>query len=209
MLRLRTWLLSVLAAAAVPTGAACAPALDFDALTRGNGSKDASDDRTVDAQGDAPDDRGSALDADSDSASPTDAGIDAPADAPPSTDAAEEYAADPCANVDAANNGLYCGRSTQAGFSDGDPLYVYTCVNGMVSNVVSCPNGCFIAPAGYEDECDQCGGRPDGVYCGSQFSYLSPSDRLLIVCSAGHVPDGGLTPCSTSCVLDGGAHCGP
>jgi hypothetical protein len=193
-------MLSALGAATVALGAACAPALDFDALTRNNGSKDASDDGTADA----PDERSSS----GDSPSP-DAGIDSPEDSPSATDAAEEYAADPCASVDAANNGLYCGRSTQSGFSDGDPLYVYTCVNGMVSNIVSCPNGCFIAPAGYEDECDQCGGRQDGVYCGSQFSYLSPSDRLLIVCSAGHVPDGGITPCSTSCVLDGGAHCGP
>jgi hypothetical protein len=207
MLRLRTWLLSALAAAAVPLGAACAPALDFDALTRGDGSKDASDDGTVDAPFDAPVDRSSPFDADSDSN--MDSGLDSPGDSPSSTDAAEEYAADPCANVDAANNGLYCGRSTQSGFSDGDPLYVYTCVNGTVSNIVSCPNGCFIAPSGYQDECDQCGGRQDGVYCGSQFSYPSPSDRLLIVCSAGHVPDGGITPCSTSCVLDGGAHCGP
>jgi hypothetical protein len=32
---------------------------------------------------------------------------------------------------------------------------------------------------------------------------------LLIICSAGHVPDSGITACTTSCVLTGGAHCGP
>jgi hypothetical protein len=205
MLRSRAPLLSSLAAGWGLLAMACAPALDFDSLTSGGPKTDASGDATVDAAADG----NSPLDAPGDSPLPSDAGSDSPGDGSSSTDAVEEYAADPCANVDAANNGLYCGRSTQSGFSDGDPLYVYTCVGGMVSNIVSCPNGCFIAPAGYQDECDQCGGRADGVYCGSQFSYPSPSDRLLIICASNHISDGGIQACDAGCVLSGGAHCGP
>jgi hypothetical protein len=209
MFCLRAALVSDLVAAMMLLLVACAPALDFDSLTSGNGSKgDASLDGPVEAQVDAQDDVLQPTDATSDSSSPADAGSDAPGDAS-STDVVQEYAADPCADVDAANNGVYCGRTMQSGFSGGNPLDLYTCKGGMVVNLSICPNGCFIAPAGYEDECDDCSGNADGPYCGSQFGYVQPSDRLLIVCSAGHVSDGGITPCMTSCVLTGGAHCGP
>jgi hypothetical protein len=206
MLRLRTLLLSGLAAASLPLAAACAPALDFNGLTGGS-KTDAAGDGTVDAQ----EDGNPPTDAASESSSP-DAGTDSPGDASSSTDAVdaiEEYSANPCANVPAIDNGYYCGRTTQSGFSGGNPLYVYHCVSGMVTNVTSCGNGCFIAPNGYEDECDECNVNGDGPYCGSQFGYTMPSDRLLIICASGHVADGGIHACDAGCVVSGGAHCGP
>ncbi len=191
MARLRSLLAPALVAALVAPLIACAPALDFDALSSGKGGNDADARPSPDAAVD----------------SPIDAAGDSPGDS--SADAVEEYAADPCFDVTASGSGLYCGRSTQNGFSGGNPDILYTCSPGTVTATTMCPNGCFLAPVNYEDECDDCGGKADGLYCGSQFGYMTPSNRLLIPCASGHVNEGSLMPCATSCLLDGGAHCGP
>jgi hypothetical protein len=63
-------------------------------------------------------------------------------------------AADPCGNVAAADNGTYCGSSTQSGFGSGKPGVLYDCENGFVASTTKCPYGCFIAAAGMADGCN-------------------------------------------------------
>jgi hypothetical protein len=60
----------------------------------------------------------------------------------------------PCAHVSSANDGLYCGSSTESGFADGAPGTLYTCTNGQVSATQSCAKGCTVAPAGQADRCN-------------------------------------------------------
>lgn len=60
----------------------------------------------------------------------------------------------PCANVSSANNGVYCGSSSQNGFSGGSAGTLYDCENGWVASEKTCPDGCHIAPAGQNDSCN-------------------------------------------------------
>jgi len=60
----------------------------------------------------------------------------------------------PCAKVSAANSGVYCGKSNQNGFAGGSPTTLYDCENGWVASTKTCPDGCFIAPAGKADGCN-------------------------------------------------------
>lgn len=66
----------------------------------------------------------------------------------------------PCANVSAANDGVYCGKSSQNGFGGGSPTTLYDCQNGWVASTKTCADGCFIAPAGQDDGCNT--SAPDG-----------------------------------------------
>jgi len=213
MRRLRALLLSSLAAAPAVLVAACAPALDFDSLTSGRGSKaDASGDGTVDA----PEDDGSPLDAPSDSSSPMDAGSDSPGDALSSADAVDaidEYAADPCAKVPSPDNGVYCGKSNENNFCCGVPNTLYSCVDGGVSAERACFPDCITDPAGYPDTCDECSTRPDGKWCGSEFSGFDPLlANVVFTCQGGVDID---VPTPTACSgaqpnckpNDGGATC--
>ncbi|HEX8791560.1 MAG TPA: hypothetical protein VF765_11465 [Polyangiaceae bacterium] len=60
----------------------------------------------------------------------------------------------PCANVPAADNGVYCGKSSQNGFGGGSPNTLYDCENGWVASTKTCADGCAIAPAGQNDGCN-------------------------------------------------------
>jgi hypothetical protein len=62
--------------------------------------------------------------------------------------------ADPCTHVPSADNGVYCGKSTQSGFAGGSGSTLYTCTNGATTSVRSCANGCYVAPAGQADGCN-------------------------------------------------------
>jgi endoglucanase len=59
----------------------------------------------------------------------------------------------PCTNVAGANEGLYCGSSSQNGFSGGSPGLLYDCQAGHVVSASACTYGCTIAPAGQADYC--------------------------------------------------------
>ncbi len=63
---------------------------------------------------------------------------------------------DPCAHVSSANNGKYCGRSTQSGFgtSNASAFVLYTCTNQRTAASQFCVNGCTVAPAGTADHCN-------------------------------------------------------
>jgi hypothetical protein len=192
MLRLRAPLVSHLVAAGVPLLTACAPALDFDALTSGNGSKG---------------------DAAGDSSSPADAGSDSPGDASSSTDACEETAADPCTRVKPADDGLYCGKSTDNSFGCGAPNTLYTCVDGGVSSAMVCSLACIVDMTGFPDTCDECNTKHDGTWCGSEFvNYSSLLANVVFDCQSG-VDVGQPVPCAgaqSKCQPnDGGATCVP
>jgi hypothetical protein len=182
---------TTLAVAALALGA-CAPLLDFEALTAGEGA-----DASVQ---DAPDDR-TAREAGSDGEA-RDVAAEAVADAP---------AADPCALVTPTQNGYYCGRSMQNGFAGGDPDTLYLCVDAATAGTQTCATGCVISVSGWPDCCDHCTGLGDGTYCGSALGYTggyaSLFDRLrnvVFVCEGG-VYGGRETPCGSGkvCVQDG------
>ena len=112
----------------------------------------------------------------------------------------------PCAHVPGSGNGVYCGSSTQDGFSGGSPTETYDCQNGQVASTTACPFGCFIAPAGKADGCaaDPCAGVPgsgNGAYCGSstQDGFKGGNARLVYDCQNGHTA--GVTTCGGSCVV--------
>jgi hypothetical protein len=177
MLRLRAPLVSHLLAAAVLLLTACAPALDFDALTSGNGSKG-------DAAGDAS-----------------------------STDACDEISANPCTRVKPADDGLYCGKSTDNGFGCGAPNKLYTCVDGGVSSTMVCSLDCIVDMTGFPDACDECNTKHDGAWCGSEFvNYSSLLANVVFNCQSG-VDVGQPVPCAgaqSKCQPnDGGATCVP
>jgi hypothetical protein len=180
MLRSSTPLLSGLVTAAAMLAAACAPALDFDALTRG-GSKN-------------------------------DAGSDSPGDGPSSADAIEEYSTNPCANVPSADNGAYCGKSTQNKFCCGMPNTLYKCLDGSVAATQVCSPNCILETAGLPDTCDECSSKQDGVWCGSEFAgYSSLLANVVFTCQSGVYVSS--TPCTGAQPVcqpnDGGASCVP
>jgi len=113
--------------------------------------------------------------------------------------------ADPCAHVASADNGLYCGASTQSGFAVDSPLKLFNCQNGH-GTVTNCPFGCVVAPAGTADSCraDPCAGVPssgNGVYCGrsNQAGFRGGNDQVLYNCQNGHTAS--TQVCARSCVV--------
>lgn len=59
---------------------------------------------------------------------------------------------DPCAH---ASNGVFCGLSTQLGFSaaSASSFVVYTCSGGRTTASQFCDHRCVVAPAGVQDHC--------------------------------------------------------
>jgi hypothetical protein len=199
MRRFRALLLWSFAAAPVAVAGACAPLLDFDALTSGGGSKT----------------DGSALDAASDTTSLTDAGSDSPGDGSSTADAIEEYSANPCGNVPSVYDGVYCGKSNENGFCCGAPNTLYSCVDGSVSRTTQCSPDCITDPMGVPDTCDECSTKHDGKWCGSEFFGYDPLlKNVVFTCQAGVEVD---MPTPTACTgaqpnckpNDGGATCVP
>lgn len=62
----------------------------------------------------------------------------------------------PCRNVSHANNGLYCGRTTQLAFNPAwaDPSTLYECFDGEGARAEPCAKGCYLAPPGVDDGCN-------------------------------------------------------
>jgi hypothetical protein len=82
---------------------------------------------------------------------------------------------DPCANTQ--YGGLYCGQSTQYGFSGGQTDWLYDCENHVTKSKSFCGYGCFVAPPGTNDYCKAAPGDPcasaqyGGMYCGQSTQY--------------------------------------
>jgi hypothetical protein len=169
---------------------ACAPLIDWDALTDGGGA-DAS---VPDASRD-----GTAPDAESDGQE--DAQEDGPEDGPP---------ANPCALVNCFMcNGYYCGRSNQNGFAGAAPNTLYECVDGSTVGTTTCETDCIMSTSTFPDFCDHCTGLPDGTYCGSALGYsggyngaFNQLDKVIFSCEGG-VFSGSETTCGKSCTQNG------
>jgi hypothetical protein len=98
----------------------------------------------------------------------------------------------PCKNVPSADNGLYCGSSTQFGFGGGAANTLYTCTNGGVTATQTCAAGCTIAAPGQPDHCatDPCAGvsaANNGQYCGAsrQLGFAGGSTSVVYTCTNG------------------------
>lgn len=69
---------------------------------------------------------------------------------------------------------------------------------------------CAHLPEGFPDQCDQCIGRPDGTYCGTDMSWQPIHFKLLVTC-AGERMDSARA-CANGCDSKGGtgsAECAP
>jgi hypothetical protein len=186
---------SLLAASLLALPVACAPLIDFDALTNGEGGADAGTDGSRDS--------GTVTSDASDASTPSDAN---------DGDATDVDAGNPCANVTAANDGYYCGTSHESGFAGGAPNTLYQCSSGVTTSVTPCVVDCITDPPGYSDTCDQCNTKSDGTWCGSEFpGYVSNLANVKFTCAAGQnngapIACTGATPkCHP---MDGGAFCG-
>ena len=63
---------------------------------------------------------------------------------------------------------------------------------------------CAHLPAGFPDQCDQCIGKPDGTYCGTDMGWQPEHFRLLVTCAGERLKE--TTACSTKgCDSVGGA----
>jgi hypothetical protein len=189
----------------------CAPLIDFDSLTKGSDAGDAGD--AIDAS--------NALDA-SDAGNASDAGganDSGDAGEVGNTSDAPFDAGNPCANVTTANDGFYCGQSTENGFAGGDSKTLYQCSGGGTVGEHVCVDDCVIAPQGYSDVCDECSTKGNGAWCGKEFQwppymlqpYVQNLANLKFICSNGksqQTPIPCLAATPTCHPMDGGAVCG-
>lgn len=135
-----------------------------------------------------------------------DGGADAsaPADGGPATDAAVDYSAVCTGKAD----GKYC-NGNQIGVDGGSSDDLITCLNGKTANVKPCAtgNGCVRMPSGFPDECDQCQGKANGLYCGDDFTGWHPMNAKTRIRCDNDAIVGNLI-CQNACVGTGpGASC--
>jgi hypothetical protein len=150
---------------------------------------------------------------------PTDAGTDSPTplgppdvrvdvSAPP--DAAADVGpdtSDALANPDACKgklDGKYCGGDTIVWPGDKDDLI--TCKANAVSNVRFCASGvgCIRMLNGYPDQCDECGSKADGTYCGRDMPGWDPKNaETRVRCQ--NKAEVGLLLCAAGCSSNGAA----
>ncbi len=80
-------------------------------------------------------------------------------------------------------DGWYCGYNGVNGQPPAD--WLVHCVDAAPI-VRVCDGGCLAFPSGVSDRCDECGGVPNGLYCGSQFpTYAADNAPFLISCGQG------------------------
>jgi hypothetical protein len=119
-------------------------------------------------------------------------------------------ARDALANPDACKgklDGKYCGGNTIVWPGDKDDLV--TCKANVVSDVRLCSSGvgCIRMLNGYPDQCDECGSKADGTYCGRDMTGWDPKNadtRVrcqnkaevgLLLCAAGCSSIGATSVC--------------
>jgi hypothetical protein len=141
-----------LAAAVLTLPAACAPLIDFDALTTAH-------DAGVDAAEEAAQDGGV-------SEAP------APGDAGPSDSTSTEA---PCAGK---LQGYYCG-SDLSGYAGSASDLVHCTTAGTVDGFDTCSQGCIVLTSGLPDTCDPCAGTGDGTWCGNQLQLSANVESYL------------------------------
>jgi hypothetical protein len=63
---------------------------------------------------------------------------------------------------------------------------VVTCNGSAASCVQHCTALCVAMPSGFPDECDECSGKVDGTYCGTEMiGWSTKNNKLLIHCRSG------------------------
>ncbi|MHB1843402.1 MAG: MYXO-CTERM sorting domain-containing protein [Deltaproteobacteria bacterium] len=115
---------------------------------------------------------------------------------------------DPCATTWAGYNGLYCGSSTENGFSGGDPSDLYDCQSQKTAQKTACPYGCTVEPAGTNDQCNAAPVDPcataayGGYYCGSstQNGFAGGDPSSLYLCNNGKTQT--KTYCPYGCTVE-------
>ncbi|MBX3204560.1 MAG: hypothetical protein KF764_05795 [Labilithrix sp.] len=77
------------------------------------------------------------------------------------------------------------------------------CSGGRATCVQRCPSGCAEMPTGFPDQCDDCGGRNDGYYCGRDLRGWAPETfDLAVQCRDGGSVRGaicGANKCASAC----------
>ena len=99
-------------------------------------------------------------------------------------------------------DGYYCGGDQIPWPVRDDRV---TCASNKVAAVAHCTTGqgCLGMLDGYPDECDECSTKPDGTYCGRDFSGWQPKNaNQRVRCQGGR--EVGLLLCTT-CKSSGGA----
>ncbi|MBX3205030.1 MAG: hypothetical protein KF764_08165 [Labilithrix sp.] len=80
---------------------------------------------------------------------------------------------------------------------------VVTCSKAGATCVRHCV-ACAHNPNGFPDQCDQCTGKPNGTYCGTDMGWQPTNFRLLVTCNADRMTTS--IACSTrGCDSRGGA----
>jgi hypothetical protein len=112
----------------------------------------------------------------------------------------------PCARVPSADDGVYCGTSTQNGFAGGSASTLYDCRDGQLTSTLPCATGCVVAAAGQADTCntDPCAGvsaADAGVYCGASHEngFAGGNPSTLYTCSGGTTKN--TQPCPKGCFV--------
>lgn len=116
---------------------------------------------------------------------------------------------DALANPSACNahgDGKYCGGDMITWPADRKDDLI-TCKAMAVFSVLNCAAGvgCIANPPGYPDECDECGNKADGLYCGRDMQGWSPKNaNERVRCNSGH--EVGLLLCGgAGCTSNGAA----
>ncbi len=117
-------------------------------------------------------------------------------------------APNPCSAVPAGEGGLYCGTSTENGFSGGIASDLYDCEGGQVASATACPYGCTVEPSGMNDACNPAPKDPcatasqGGLYCGlsRENGFGGGDPDALYLCNAGKTES--TTPCPYGCTVE-------
>lgn len=106
-----------------------------------------------------------------------DGGADVVIDARPPTQACRD-----------ASDGQYCGTHPRIAGYEGDRDDLVTCVAGEAMTVKHCASGtgCIRMVEPYPDQCDECTGRADGVYCGRDMpGWQASNANMRVRCGNG------------------------
>lgn len=81
--------------------------------------------------------------------------------------------------------GWYCGFNGLNGTAPSKDDLV-ECREGGVYAMTLCDAGCLSYPSGVPDRCNECPGKKDGLYCGSEFPSARPANATIVVrCTKG------------------------
>jgi len=142
---------------------------------------------------------------DSAESEPLGADAAAHADAGPFPDARESQDAredttpsDPC---EGEANGLYCATDGLNHYQ-GPTNVLIRCDGGAVATETTCDAGCLALSDPFPDTCNACDSKPNGSYCGRDFSSFPTTDAdWLVQCQNSNAVQ--LVACAHGCLSNG------